>query len=74
MVLDHMNSLKNQSSKEYSAVYKKIANVDNDLSKLLAGLNGSDYKKTIAEVVTKDYIDLLKSIKNDIAACSLKYK
>jgi len=56
MILEHMNNMKNQSSKEYAAVYKKIANVDNDLSKLLAGLNGSEYKRTIAEVVTKDYL------------------
>lgn len=54
-VLDYLNKLKNQSSREYATVYKKIANIDSDLSRLLAGLNGNDYKKTIAEVVTKDY-------------------
>ncbi len=42
-------------SPEFSLVFKRIADIDHDIDRLLNSLRGPEYKKTIAEVVTRDF-------------------
>ena len=56
--------------RELAATAQGIARADGELAKLLAGLGSADYRKTIAEVVTKDYQQLLASFRQDIARAS----
>jgi hypothetical protein len=41
---------------------------------LLSELGGLDYKKTIAEVVTKDYLQMLKTFREDVALSNAQFK
>lgn len=40
-----------------------IANAEKDIARLLGALGGSDYRKTIAEVVTRDFGKVISQIK-----------
>lgn len=61
-------------------VHKKITEIDEDLNRLLFGLKsidggnlGSDYRRSIAEVVMKDYYSELTSLKEGVRVTKEAY-
>ena len=75
--------LKRQNSTEpqqFIPVHRKIAEIDEDINRLLYGLkgiylfySGSDYRKSIAETVVKDYSFELTSLKESVKIAKDNY-
>ena len=60
--------------KEYTAVNRKIAAASEEINSLLAGLSGNGYKKTIAEVVTRDFAETMRHMREEIQAANGSYR
>lgn len=60
-------------SPEFSAVYRKISALDQDIDRLLNSLRGPEYKKTIAEVVTRDFCLEINELKGISASAKNAY-
>ena len=52
---EEMIRISRTESPDFKAVYKKIEIMNEEVSRLLNSLNGADYRRTIAEVVTRDF-------------------
>jgi len=42
-------------SPDLTAVYRRITVFDQEIDRMMAGLRGAEYRKIIAEVVTRDF-------------------
>jgi hypothetical protein len=69
-----INQYRKNLPKEYTTINKKIGLLDNDVSRLISGLNGPEYKQIIAEVVTKDYSQLITSLREESESANMRFK
>ena len=51
------------SPQQFVPVHRRIAEIDEDLNRLIYGLKSPDYRRSIAEVVMKDYAIELTSLR-----------
>jgi hypothetical protein len=54
-VLEMVEGYRRQCPRSYTAVGRHISAINEEISALLGGLSGSGFRKTIAEVVTRDF-------------------
>jgi hypothetical protein len=70
--LEHLrNQLSSQANYHYSARLS-ISNAEQDVTRLLASLSSSNYRNTIAEVVTCDFGQLLTSLHTETNSGNLR--
>ena len=55
MIREELTKMSKTESPEFSIVFRKLSSLDQELERLLGCLRGPEYKKTIAEVVTRDF-------------------
>ena len=60
-------------SPEFSAVFNKIEVMNDEISRLITQLNGSEYRRTIAEVVTRDFDSYVNSLRNMMESAKESY-
>jgi hypothetical protein len=51
-----------------------MALINEEINALLNGLNSNSFKKTIAEVVTKDFSEVIKKMRDDIQVANASYR
>jgi hypothetical protein len=55
LVREELARQSKSESPEFSAVFRKIGSLDQEIERLLGTLRGPEYRRTIAEVVTRDF-------------------
>jgi hypothetical protein len=72
--LDLIDAYRKQIPREYTTIIKKISMAHEEINSLLNGLNSNTFRKTIAEVVTKDFTDTIKGLREDIGIANNQYR
>jgi hypothetical protein len=72
--LEMIEGYRRQFPVEYAAVSKKMSAINEEINGLLNGLNSNSFKRTIAEVVTKDFNEIIKQMREDVAAANNTYR
>jgi hypothetical protein len=63
VVLEMVEGYRRQCPRSYTSVGRHIAVINEEVAALLSGLSGSGFRKTIAEVVTRDFSDLVRKVR-----------
>lgn len=69
-----IDNYRRQFPKDYLSVNKKINAIDEQIGRMINGLNSNEYKRTIAEVVTKDFGDIIRQIRQNIQSANSSYR
>ena len=73
VIQEEMVRISKTESPEFSAVFNKIEVMNDEISRLIAQLNGSEYRRTIAEVVTRDFDSYVNSLRNMMGTAKESY-
>jgi Sec-independent protein translocase protein TatA len=63
-----------QCPRSYTAVGKHISSLNEEVSALLGGLSGSGFRKTIAEVVTRDFGEMVRKVREEVTQANSAYR
>lgn len=68
LIADELRSHSNGDPNNFAAVHQRIADIDDEISRLLNGLKGSDYRRSIAETVMRDFSEELLGLREGVRA------
>ena len=66
VIKEEMIRLSKMQAPEFKAVFNKINVMNEEVSRLLNSLNSADYRRTIAEIVTRDFQTYIGSLRHMI--------
>jgi hypothetical protein len=73
-VLEMVEGYRRQCPRDYAAVGRHIAAINEEVAALLGGLGSSNFKRTIAKVVTRDFGDLVKQVREEVMNANANYR
>ena len=73
MIREELSRLSKTESPEFGGVYRKIASLEQEIERLLGGLKGVEYKRVIAEVVTRDFQAEIQDLQSQTASARNSY-